>query len=140
MSEQLTYREAATIVAQRMNASEFNAAQLLNDAIRLKTVQSEEVIPGMGMVLYVSRQSLDAWIDDLLGVAHPETGLKSSPVSPARKKGQKPVQTNRVLAEMRRYGAQALESWTQEAMAAQFNASRDTCMKALNLLRDEEAA
>lgn len=54
-----------------------------------------------------------------------------------RKRGPKPKVFDKVLAEMREVGFGTVKDWTEVAMEAQFNASRDVCRKARDRLESE---
>jgi hypothetical protein len=51
-----------------------------------------------------------------------------------KKRGTKPSVRERVMAEMRAFAPADLQAMTEEAMKAQFRASRDTCRRARNAL------
>lgn len=57
----------------------------------------------------------------------------------AKKRGRKPLKGPAIKEEIRKIGAEKVRGWTQEAMAAQFGASRETCQKALDEVMSEIA-
>ncbi|MER9763119.1 hypothetical protein [Mesorhizobium sp. M0138] len=83
----------------------------------------------------INIRDLELWMLRMAGAASPV--VETIPQRPSRQRGIPPEKRNRVLAEMRVYGVEELERWSQEAMREQFKASRETCKKALAMLAAE---
>ncbi|UGY23576.1 hypothetical protein HU675_0037410 [Bradyrhizobium septentrionale] len=54
-----------------------------------------------------------------------------------RRRGPEPVKLQQIMEDMRRFGVAKVRRMKEEAMAAQFGASRDTCRKAIKRLEQE---
>jgi hypothetical protein len=84
--------------------------------------------------LLIERQTNEASQAVRSGIA----GLPAAPAA-ARKRGPKFSALPRVKSEMLRYGVDKVDHWSEDAMAAQFDANRETCRKALAELKAELA-
>jgi hypothetical protein len=93
------------------------------------------LIDDLATAVQVNIGDLEKWMRRVAGLDHPV--VETMPPRTARRRGTAPEQRNRVLAEMRAFGVNELQRWSQEAMATQFKASRETCMKALAMLEAE---
>lgn len=153
MPEWISFVEAAAIVTIRARLS--NAAEVLSAAIEAGRVRSVRLVPEFSPVRTVpgglnfyrdgtmagkavdSRTVHPGDLDDWLNVLMGSGVAKLASPKVARRRGPRPEKTETVKAAMRNFDRAILLSMTEEAMSAQFKASRDTCRKARAKLLSE---
>jgi hypothetical protein len=113
---------------------------LYNQAKR-QAFPGENLPAAIAIGIWVRRRDIEAfgWITTATSVP---AVSEAKPVQPSgsRPRGPPPTLRNRVKDKMRDYGLEKLAAMTEEAMVAEFGASRGTCRDALAALKSEIVA